>query len=110
MADAYVNFFSALDPGGYTRGAQAFQGRGSQEHRAAAAVGGNAASPTTVALADGTEYAEIKAVSGPVFACILPAAAAEADRTAARIRIDEGEKVALTRALKSPATLYIWAV
>lgn len=107
MADAFVNFFSKLDAVG---GAQAFQGEAAQEYRALAGVGANAAAATVVALVSGTRYAEVKATSGNVFACILPTGASEAARTAARIRIDQGEKITLTRARSGANSLYIWAV
>lgn len=110
MSDAYVNFYSRLDPGGYGRGAQAFEGRAGQTHRPDAAVGSSAAAATEVSLAAGVEYAEIKSTSGDVFACILPGGAGEADRVAARVRIDAGEKIVLSRALEAPATLYLWSV
>lgn len=112
MANAYVNFFSRLDPGGFGRAAQAFVGRASQAHRASAAVGANAAEATEIALTEATQYAEVRPTSGAVFACILePEAseASEADRTAARIRIDEGERISLARDLDGDASLFLWA-
>lgn len=109
MADAYVNFYAALDPGGYLRGAQAFQGRASQPHRAGAAVGANVAAATAIALEAATEYVQIKPTSGDVFACILPNGASDAEKTAARERFDQGDREVLCKALGVPATLYIWA-
>lgn len=114
MADAYVNFYGDLDAAGFERGAQAFQGVASQAHRAAAAVGAAAASATSITMSTSgneTVYAEIKATSGDVFACILPAGSSTSAITDARIRIDEGEKVTLARnRLASNPTLYLWAV
>lgn len=115
MAKAYVNFFGDMDAGGYERGAQAFQGVASQVHRQDADVGASAAAPTSVALTasgpDETVYAEIKATSGSIFACILNGDANEAARTAGRVRIDEGEKIVLARnRLVATPTLYLWAV
>lgn len=109
MAQAYVNFFNCLDPGGYARGAQAFQGRAAQPHRAEAAVGAAAATATTVELLDATQYVEVRATDGPVFVCVVPTGAGETERTAARIRIDEGEKIALSRGGPGPAELHLWA-
>lgn len=109
MAEAYVNFYSRLDPGGHARGAQAFQGRAAQPHREAATVGASAAAATAIELAAATEYAEIRPTSGDVFACILATGAAEADRTAAGVRLDEFDgKVVLSRALTGAASLYLW--
>lgn len=110
MANAYVNFFSRLDTGGFGRGAQAFEGRASQAHRAAAAVGGDVASATVISLSEDTQYAEIKPVAGHVFASILPSSAGEGERAATRIRIDEGERIVLSRGLHGAASLYLWAV
>lgn len=109
MAMAYVNFYSNMDAGGYERGAEAFQGAASQPHRAEADVGASAASPTAIEMS--AIYAEIKATSGSIFVCILSEDATQAQRTAGRIRIDEGEKITLARTrLAAEPTLYIWAV
>lgn len=108
MADAYVNFYARLDP----RAAQAFQEGANQPHRAEAAVGASAAAATEIALVGGTFYAEVKATAGNVFACIAPATSVEADITAKRIRIDEGEKYTLCMngSGRTDSALFLWAV
>lgn len=105
MADAYVDFFFGLD----TSGAQCY-GAANQPHRAEAAVGANAANATIIDLAGGTNYCQIKPTAGNVFACILATGSAEAARTAARIRIDEGEKYSLKATSGTGMSLYLWAV
>lgn len=107
MADAYVNFYNQLDQ----RQAQAFVGSASQAHRASAPVGGAVASATAIALDASTYFVEVKPTAGNVFACLLPAAANDAAKTAARIRIDEGEKTTLTLPGNgvSGFSLFIWA-
>ena len=110
MASAYVNFFSRLDGGGYGRGAQAYQGRASQTHRAAAAVGAAAATATVVELDMATQYVEVRPTSGAVFACVLASGSPDTECTARRIRIDEGEKISLSRGdIATAAALYLWA-
>lgn len=111
MARAYVNFYARLDPGGFGRSAQAFEGEARQEHRPEGEVGASAAEATAVVLVAGAEYAEIAPTQGDVFACILPAEADEAARIAARVRIGEGQRIALSRGRHStvPAALFLWA-
>lgn len=111
MATAFVNYFARLD----RLGAQAFQGRSSQAHRADAAVPANVAGAVAgpiVALAGSTRYVEIKATSGNVFACVLKPGATADDLNAAKIRIDAGERLTLSRGILefAAANLYIWAV
>ncbi|MFN7128415.1 MAG: hypothetical protein ACK4OJ_05060 [Brevundimonas sp.] len=112
MADAYVNFYASLDKGGWGRGAQAFEGAASQPHRANGAVGASAAAATKIDLLDGTAYVEVKPTSGDVFVCLLPTTATEAQREAAKIRVDEGDPVSLGFGYvpTEAAALFIWAV
>ena len=104
MADAYVDFFFGTDPSADVYSAA------NQTHRANAAVGANAANATIIALSGGTNFVQIKPTSGDVFACILATGSAEAARTAARIRIDEGEKYSLKATSGTGMSLYLWAV
>lgn len=107
MADAYVNFYNQLDQ----REAQAFVGSASQAHRPAAAVGAAVASATAITIEAATFFVEVKPTSGSVFACLLPTSANDAAKTAARIRIDEGEKTTLTIPGNGQAglSLFLWA-
>lgn len=111
MARAYVNFYARLDPGGFGRSAQAFVGQAQQPHWPEGEVGAGAAAATAVEMLAGTEYAEIVPTEGDVFACILPAGTAAAERAAAGVRIGEGQRIALSRGRHSPAAaaLYLWA-
>lgn len=108
MAKAYVNFLGRLD----TNGAQAFQGVASQTHRGDADVGANAGVATVIPIEIATNYVEIKATSGSVFACVMSAPATAqlaAAKEAAKIRIDAGEKITLAVGKAGKAQLYIWA-
>lgn len=109
MANAYVNFYARLAP----EGAQAFWGRASQAHLDDAAVGADVGGATAIALDAATQYAEVCPTDGAVFACILPSGSSPGARTAARIRIDEGDRITLSRggylAADTPV-LYLWAV
>ena len=107
MANAFVNFMRDLD----ANGAQAFVAVASQPHQAEGAVG-TVDAPTAITLVADTEYFEIKPTSGNIFLCVLPAAADQAARVAARVRIDQGEKTTMAT-IGNGLTgykLFIWAV
>lgn len=112
MAKAYVNFYAGIDYGGFGRGAQAFLGRASQPYQSDSAdVGVNAGAATKIDLVNGSLYAEIKATTGNIFACIAERTVNAAGLTAGGIRIDQGEKITLSAShmISAASALYIWA-